>query len=245
MVVPGGPGTTGLPRVAHDGDAQLVAFQEPAEQLPDLPVVVHHQDMRHLFHADIIGGCRLAAACVAVGCISSPGRRMAAMWLTHVRAVRKTREMGMRRTVLAAIAAVSIAAAGGGALLAQAQPAPAPPAAHGRSAVRRWTGRPAGPGAGWMRWMHHRWERGEGRRRPFEPGTFALFHRPDDRQLTPADVQTIAQALLVWNGNHTWKVIDVGPGADGQIGFAYAAPDNTVIARFSIDTKTGRLTRTG
>ncbi len=34
-----------------------------------------------------------------------------------------------------------------------------------------------------------------------------------------------------------------GRAPDGQIGFAYAAPDNTVIARFSIDTKTGRLTR--
>lgn len=153
----------------------------------------------------------------------------------------------MRRTVLAAIAAVSIAgAAGGGALLAQAQPAPPPPEAPGAPPP---ADGPAGPralgGPGWMRWMHHRWQRGEGRQRPFEPGTFALFHRPDDRQLTPADVQTIAQALLVWNGNHTWKVIDVGPGADGQVGFAYAAPDNTVIARFSIDTKTGRLTRAG
>jgi hypothetical protein len=104
-----------------------------------------------------------------------------------------------------------------------------------------------------MQWMHHREGdeegRGEGpderRGRPFAPRTFALFYPPADRQLTPGDVQKIAEAFLLWNGNHTWKVIDVGAGADGQVGFAYAAPDGTVIARFTMDAKTGRFTRTG
>ena len=145
----------------------------------------------------------------------------------------------MRKAVLAAIAAVAIAgAAGGGALMAQ----PAPGAPSGPDA-----GAP-GPDArpGWMHWMHHHLEgMEEGRGRQFEPGTFALFHRPADRQLTAADVQKIAEGFLLWNGNHTWKVTDVAPGTDGQIGFAFSAPDNTVIARFSMDAKTGRLTRTG
>ncbi|HEY6432041.1 MAG TPA: hypothetical protein VIZ17_08655 [Acetobacteraceae bacterium] len=94
--------------------------------------------------------------------------------------------------------------------------------------------------------MHHRDGRMEAwHRRPFAFGTFALFHPPADRQLTTADVQTIAQALLAWNGNHTWKVADVAAGPDGNIAFTYAAPDNTVIARFSVDPHTGRLSRVG
>jgi hypothetical protein len=97
-----------------------------------------------------------------------------------------------------------------------------------------------------MERMQNRDGRMEGwRRRPFAFGTFALFHPPTDRQLTTADVQTIAQALLLWNGNHTWKVTDVASGPDGQIVFTYAAPDNTVIARFAVDPHTGRLSRIG
>lgn len=149
----------------------------------------------------------------------------------------------MRKTILGAVTALSIAA-GGGALIAYAQPAP-----------------PRGPGAGgpgieapqppsgspWMRRMHRpgRWQQGMQRERMLRMRTFALFFHPDDRQLTAPDVQKIAEAFLLWNGNHTWKVIDVAPAPDGQVSFAYAAPDNTVIARFSMDTKTGRLTRTG
>ena len=43
-----------------------------------------------------------------------------------------------------------------------------------------------------------------------------------DRKLTPPDVQKIAEAFLLWNGNHSWKVIDVAPAPDGTIGFALA-----------------------
>lgn len=149
----------------------------------------------------------------------------------------------MRKTVLGAVTALAIAA-GGGALIAYGQPAPpAGPAPDGPAL----SAPQPPPGGGWMQW-HRRpgeWRQGMMRRRWHLARTFALFFRPADRQLTPPDVQKIAEAFLLWNGNHTWKVIDVAPASDGQVSFAYASPDNTVIARFSMDTKTGRLTRTG
>jgi hypothetical protein len=85
----------------------------------------------------------------------------------------------------------------------------------------------------------------EGRRDHPMLGTFALVYRQQDRALTPADVQKIAEAFLLWHGNHTWKVTDVAPTADGPIGFAVATPEGAVIARFTMDPHTARVTRTG
>ena len=45
--------------------------------------------------------------------------------------------------------------------------------------------------------------------------TFALVYPQEDRKLTPPDVQKIAEAFLLWRGNHSWKVVDVAPAADG------------------------------
>ena len=50
---------------------------------------------------------------------------------------------------------------------------------------------------------------------------------------------------LLWNGNRTWKVVEVAAGPDGRIGFAFGTADGSVIARFTMDSKTGRVTRTG
>ncbi len=152
----------------------------------------------------------------------------------------------MRKSVLAAVAAVAIASAAGGALIAHAAPpGPPPPGGPpgGPAGAAPWGPHP-GP------WMHHGpgpWHHGPGgwHHRPIAPGTFALFFRPADRALTPADVKEIASALLVWNGNHTWKVVDVTKQSGDLIGFAFAAPDNTVIARFTMDSHTGRIVRTG
>ena len=77
------------------------------------------------------------------------------------------------------------------------------------------------------------------------PRTFALVYRQQDRALAPADVQKIAEGFLLWNGNHTWKVVDVAPAADGSIGFALATPEGSVIARFAMDPHSGRVTRAG
>jgi hypothetical protein len=66
-----------------------------------------------------------------------------------------------------------------------------------------------------------------------------------DRKLTPPDVQKIAEAFLLWRGNHSWKVVEVAPTADGAIGFALATQEGSVIARFTMDPHTARVTRTG
>ncbi len=146
----------------------------------------------------------------------------------------------MRKSVLAAAAALAIAGGSAGILIAHAAPPPPPP--------------PGGPGGGpgmmgphHGPWDHHgHWGHFGRHHRPLiTPGTFALLFHPQNREITTADATAIATGFLRWNGNHTWKVVDVKPGADGAIGFAYATPDNTVIARFTIDSRTGRIHRVG
>ena len=144
----------------------------------------------------------------------------------------------MRKTIVAAVTALSLAGIGTGAVIAHAQPAPPPPG-PGFDA-------PRGPHPHWGEWRHHMREGREAREghRPFGgPGTFALIHRQADRKLSPADVQTIAQAFLLWHGNHSWKVVDVAPTQDGKIGFAYATAQGGAIAHFTMDPHTGRVAR--
>jgi hypothetical protein len=93
-------------------------------------------------------------------------------------------------------------------------------------------------------WMHAGGGPGWERRRGEMMRTFALFFRPEDRALTPPEVQKIAEAFLLWNGNRTWKVTEVTATTDGKVSFAYATSDGGVIARFAMDTKTGRVRRT-
>jgi hypothetical protein len=96
---------------------------------------------------------------------------------------------------------------------------------------------------GWMRGGHE-WGGREGRG-PMSRRTFALVYRQEDRKLTPPDVQKIAEAFLLWNGNHTWKVVEVAPTTDGAIGFGLATQEGSVIARFTMDPHSGQVTRAG
>ena len=73
--------------------------------------------------------------------------------------------------------------------------------------------------------------------------SFALVYPQADRKLTPPDVQKIAEAFLLWHGNHSWKVVEVAATSDGAIGFALATPEGSVIARFTMDPHSGRVTR--
>ncbi|MBV9248915.1 MAG: hypothetical protein JO227_06705 [Acetobacteraceae bacterium] len=143
----------------------------------------------------------------------------------------------MRRTTK--IAAAGLLAGGliSGTLVAYAQPAPPSDPAEMEGGWGR------GQHSRMMDWMRRFHEGREGRG-PVAPGTFALVYRQADKQLTPADVQKIAEAFLLWNGNHTWKVVDVAPASDGAIGFALATQDGSVVARFTIDSHSGRVTRT-
>jgi hypothetical protein len=74
--------------------------------------------------------------------------------------------------------------------------------------------------------------------------TWGLFHRPTDLGLSPSDVQTIAEAILLRNGQHDWKVGEVTPNADHTVSFAFVTAHGDVIARFTMDTSNGRITRT-
>ena len=136
----------------------------------------------------------------------------------------------MRQTILAAAAAFVIGGVATGAVLSQAQPAP--PRVDEPS-----------PGMGapphhWMGWGHHP-RPGQGLR------AFALIYRQADRQLAPADVQKIAEAFLLWNGNHTWKVTDVATTADGPVAFSLTTPEGSVVAKFTMDPHTATITRVG
>ena len=141
----------------------------------------------------------------------------------------------MRKSILAAAAAaLIIVGTVGGVLIAQAQPAPPPPA-MGDGPMRH---------PGWMGWMRHGPEGPEGRMHHMMR-TFALIYTQQDRKLTPPDVQKIAEAFLLWHGNHTWKVVNVAPAADGSIGFSLATQEGSVIASFTMDPHSGRVDRTG
>ncbi len=117
-------------------------------------------------------------------------------------------------------------------------PMRAPPPGNGwaRGPIMR------GPAAGWVPpWMAHRamhaafaWRRNWG-----------LFHRPADLGLSAADVQTIAEGILLRNGEHDWKVGDVTANADHTVSFAFVTAHGDVIARFVMDTQNGRIRRTG
>jgi hypothetical protein len=81
--------------------------------------------------------------------------------------------------------------------------------------------------------------------RLIDPSAFSLLHRPADRGLSAADVQKIAEAFLLWQGNHTWKITNVAPAGDNLIGFAITTAEGSVVARFTMDQHTGKVTRTG
>lgn len=146
----------------------------------------------------------------------------------------------MRNTLLAAAVAFVVGGASVGSLMTYAQPAPpapppgspAAPPPHPGMIGPGWRG-PMGPMAWMGRWHHHP-----------EPGTFALVYPQKDRNLSPADVQKIAEGFLLFRGNHTWKVTNVAATPDGPIAFSLATPDGTVIASFTMDPHTGHIRRT-
>jgi hypothetical protein len=140
----------------------------------------------------------------------------------------------MRPTILAAAVAFVVGGAATGAVLSQAQPAPPPAAVDGQPP------QPPAPPHRWMGWGHRQQAGRDAAMR-----NFALVYRQSDRQLAPADVQKIAEAFLLWNGNHTWKVANVAATADGPIGFDLTTPDGTVLAKFTMDPHTARIHRIG
>jgi hypothetical protein len=141
----------------------------------------------------------------------------------------------VRQTLLAAAAAFVIGGIATGAVLSQAQQTS--PLSHATD--------DGAPDPGRMGWAHRMMHQGMMHQRAFNRRTFALIYPQKDRQLAPADVQKIAEAFLLWRGNHTWKVSDVAPTADGPIGFNLTTPEGSVVAKFTMDPHTGRIQRIG
>jgi|HubBroStandDraft_1064217.scaffolds.fasta_scaffold237957_1 hypothetical protein len=152
----------------------------------------------------------------------------------------------MRNTIVTAVAAFALGAITTGVILAHAQqagpPQDVPPdrmMAHGPGMGPRGMGPGMGGPGMWGHWMHERQAHRMGMMRKF-----ALIYRAEDRKLTPPDVQKIAEAFLLWNGNHTWKVINVKPAGD-EIAFDLAAPDGSVIASFTMNPTNAHVSRKG
>jgi hypothetical protein len=147
----------------------------------------------------------------------------------------------MRKTVIFTVAALALGGVTAVALStgAGAQPAGGPPAAGRMRGGHDMMD--DGPGG---RAMHRMAAEHQGASRPFDPRDFGLIHRPDDRKLTVPDVQKIAEAFLLWNGNRTGKVTAVTEAPDNRVSFALATAEGGVIARFAMDRKNGRVTRT-
>lgn len=143
----------------------------------------------------------------------------------------------MHRTLFIAAAAFVAGGIATGATLSLAQPGPPPlpPADGGPARMADWGSPGWGPhgGAGRMG--------GPGMRERMR--NFALVYPATDRALSPADVQKIAEAFLLWHGNHTWKVADVAPTADGAVAFSLTTADGAMIAKFTMDPHTARVRR--
>jgi hypothetical protein len=137
------------------------------------------------------------------------------------------------RNALLASAAVAVVIIAGVAIAQPMPPGPGPDGGppHGMMGMMRHMG---GPGEDGPRWPGQRM---------FNPRDFGLVYQQADKQLSPADVQKIAEAFLLWRGNHSWKVTDVKPQTDGTVGFAVSMPDGAAIAHFTMDPHTGRVTR--
>ena len=160
----------------------------------------------------------------------------------------------MRKIAAAAVSALMLGSLTAGALVSQAQTGGpggvSPPAEAGSMNTRPGAG-PGMMGPGRMGPGRMGPDGGPGERMRGDHAehremmrAFALIHRAEDRKLTPPDVQKIAEAFLLWNGNHAWKVINVAQ--DGEvIGFDLATPEGGVIARFTMDPKTAKLKRRG
>lgn len=71
-----------------------------------------------------------------------------------------------------------------------------------------------------------------------------LIFRREDRALTAPEVQRIAEAYLLWNGERSWKVGEVKE-EEGLVRFAFTTAEGGVIARFTMDRRTGRVRRIG
>jgi hypothetical protein len=168
----------------------------------------------------------------------------------------------MNKNIFPALALCALTGLGGYAIANHAGAQSAPPAQVNSNPpppgpAPTWGHRPAdwGPAdwrpAGWGQrgpggWGPRSWLAVRG---CFSPGPmrhahgWGLFYPQADKQLTTADVQILAEGILLRHGNHTWKVGNVVQNQDDTISFAFTSSGGDVIARFAMDIHTGRLRR--
>jgi hypothetical protein len=152
----------------------------------------------------------------------------------------------MNKSIVAAVAVAALTGLGGYSLANYAG-AQGAPSAQVTSDTQTRTATPDWGRGDDGRRGRHRWMMG-GRRRQWDMArarNWGLFYAQPDKKLAAADVQTLAQAILLRHGNHTWKVVNVAANQDDTVSFAFATQDGGVIARFAMDTHTGRLRRLG
>ena len=153
----------------------------------------------------------------------------------------------MNKSFLTALAVATAAGLGGYGLsnYAGAQGAPQAQVSDGtQPADQPHSSGEHGPGGrGHGRWMigseqHHHRHMAHAR-------GWGLFYPQPDKKLSTADVQALAQAVLLRHGNHAWKVTNVAQNQDDTVSFAFATQSGDVVARFAMNTHTGRLRRLG
>ena len=142
-----------------------------------------------------------------------------------------------RITIISAATAIALAGVGSYALTRQADAQDAPNPTTTRQA-HDWhaDGR---DGHGWGKGPHghHHWIAAL--------NGFGLFYPVADKSLSVSDVQTIAEAMLLRHGNHTWKVANVAQNQDNTVSFAFTTADGGVVARFAVDVQSGHIRRIG
>ena len=156
----------------------------------------------------------------------------------------------MRKTLLIALVAGSIAGGGIAAVATQALAQGAPPPAPGMGGPGMGAPGMGGPGMGGPG-MHPPMD-GMGGPMGMHGGhmhgmmgrmrAFALIYPVRDRSLSGPDVQKIAEAFLLINGNHTWKITEVTEEPN-RVTFALATADGQAIAHFAMDRHTARPER--
>ena len=77
----------------------------------------------------------------------------------------------------------------------------------------------------------------------YDPEHSADLGRQVDKNLSASDVQTIAQAILLRYGNHSWKIANVVLNQDDTVSLAFATQSGDIAASFAMDTRRGRLRR--
>jgi hypothetical protein len=141
--------------------------------------------------------------------------------------------------ILAAVTAIGLAGAGTYALTRPADAQDAPGSAMSEQG-RDWQSHEDGHrgwGMGPHGHHHHHWMMAH--------KGWGLFFPVADKNLSVTDVQTIAQAMLLRHGNHTWKVANVAQNQDNTVSFAFATADGGVVARFAVNTQSGHIHRIG